>query len=114
MCADGLPAGSDGCKEKKNLLTCRLGRVDVGRTAGWRVYVHWHAEGGRIRCMRTQISVNKKQKRKNILMGRGGRHSVCMSCVCMRTWMGDVDILRVRADADAGRGHLVCVWMGYW
>ena len=27
--------------------------------------------------------------------------------------MGDVDILRVRTDADEGRGHLVCVRMDY-
>ena len=66
---------------------------------------------GHIRCVRTQISVKKKEKRKNLLMGSG--HSVCMSCVCMRTWMGDVDILRVRADADGGRGHFVraCEWI---
>ena len=40
MRADGLPAGADECKEKrkeKKKLTYRLGRVDVGRTAGWRV-----------------------------------------------------------------------------
>ena len=31
--------------KKKEKLTCRLGRVDVGRTAGWHVCMHWHAEG---------------------------------------------------------------------
>ena len=38
--------GQMGVKKKdKKKLTCRRGRVDVGRTAGWRVYMHWHAEG---------------------------------------------------------------------
>ena len=32
-------------KKEKKKLTCRLGRVDVSRTAGWRGCVHWHAEG---------------------------------------------------------------------
>ena len=66
---------------------------------------------GYIRCVWTQISVNKKQKtkKKELTDGRGGRHSVCMW-----TWMGDVDILRVHADTDGGCGHLVCVRMGYW
>ena len=70
--------------------------------------------GGCICCMWMQISVNKKQKRKNLFMGRGGRHSVCMSCMCMWTWMGDMNILHVCVDADRGCGHLVCMQMDYW
>ena len=56
----------------------------------------------RMDCLQTQINVNKKQKRKNLLMGRGGRQSV---------------FLRVHADVDGGRGRVgtrtrcVCVRM---
>ena len=54
-------------------------------------------------CMQTQISVNKKTKQKNLLVGRGGGQSVQTCCVCV--------------DADRGREclgswtHCVCMQM---
>ena len=53
----------------------------------------------RMDCLQTQINVNKKQKRKNLLMGRGGRQSV---------------FLRVHADVDGGHRHLACACGRGW
>ena len=89
-------------KQTKNLLCVQMQVEDVAtlhmRVDGLHACVQMH-------YMPTWISVIKK-KRKILLTGKGCGHNRT-SCVCTRTWTGDVGALVVGRDACA------CGWTPY-
>ena len=91
-------------KQTKNLLCVQM-QVEDAAT------LHMRADGLRacvqMRYMWTWISVIKKKERKNLLTGKGCGHNVRTSCMCTRTWTGDVGALVVGRDACA------CGWTPY-